>query len=232
MTGSATLAWFVGLISTGAAGVGVAPAFTVSVALRLAPRVPVITADVDDATAGVLTVKVRLVLPAAIVTLPGTFAAVVLLLASVTMLPPDGAAAVRVTVPCEVPPPVTVVGLSDRPASVGVLAAPGVTVSTAPQVVLRSAHSFAAVLELTDDVITGNVAVVAPAGIVTPAGTDAGLVDDNCTFAPPAGAGALIVTVAVEDVPAVTVAGFTLSDVTHTFTLGFTVTFALALDGP
>jgi len=231
VTGSATLAPFAGTTSAGAAGVDAAPVFTVSVALRLAPRVPVITADVDEDTACVLTVKVPLVLPAGTVTLPGTVAAA-LLLESVTTRPPDGAAAVSVTVPCDVPPPATVDGLSDTVDRVGVLAAPGVTVSTAPHVVLRSAHTFAGVLELTADVVTGNVALVAPAGIVTLAGTEAGLVDDSCTFAPPGGAAALIVTVATDEVPAVTVAGVTPKDVTHTLTVGFTVTPALALEGP
>ncbi len=68
---------------------------------------------VDAATALVLTVNVVLVAPAATVTLDGTLAAVVLLLESVTTAPPDGAAPLKVTVPVEEFPPVTLVGFSE-----------------------------------------------------------------------------------------------------------------------
>ena len=67
----------------------------------------------DAATALVLTVNVALVAPAATVTLDGTLAAVVLLLESVTTAPPDGAAPLKVTVPVEEFPPVTLVGFSE-----------------------------------------------------------------------------------------------------------------------
>lgn len=86
--------------------------------------------DVDDAPVWVVTVKVRVVVPAVTVTLAGTVAAAVLLLDSATTLPPAGAAADSVTVPVDEVPPVTVVGLSDNDASVGP-ALPGVTVSPA-----------------------------------------------------------------------------------------------------
>jgi hypothetical protein len=66
----------------------------------------------------VVTVKVALVAPAATVTLAGTVAAAVLLPESVTTAPPEGAAPVSVTVPCEELPPVTLVGLSVRVESV------------------------------------------------------------------------------------------------------------------
>ena len=56
------------------------------------------------------TVKLALVCPAATVTLAGTVAAA-LLLDNVTTVPPVGAAAVRVTVPVELVPAVTVLGL-------------------------------------------------------------------------------------------------------------------------
>jgi hypothetical protein len=64
-------------------------------------------------TALLLTAKVALVAPAATVTLDGTLAAVVLLLESVTSAPPAGAAPVKVTVPVEEFPPVTLVGFSE-----------------------------------------------------------------------------------------------------------------------
>ena len=64
-------------------------------------------------TEDVLTVNVALDAPAAMVTLAGTVATAVLLLVSDTTAPPAGAADVKVTVPVEALPPVTLVGLSD-----------------------------------------------------------------------------------------------------------------------
>jgi hypothetical protein len=58
----------------------------------------------------VLTVKVALVFPACTVTLEGTVATDVLLLVRVTVAPPEGAAALRVTVPVELFLPLTLVG--------------------------------------------------------------------------------------------------------------------------
>jgi hypothetical protein len=71
--------------------------------------VAVIVAVVVEVTDVVLTVNEALVAPAATVTLPGTVAEL-LLLESVNTAPPEGAAAVRVTVPLELAPPTTVVG--------------------------------------------------------------------------------------------------------------------------
>ena len=65
-------------------------------------------------------------------------------------------------------------------------------------------------------VLTGKVALVAPAATVTLPATvaTAGLLLDSVTGAPPAGAGPFSVTVPVgEDVPPVTLAGLTLSEV-------------------
>jgi hypothetical protein len=93
---------------------------TVSVELRVTPpNAPVIVADVDAVTDGVLAVNVALKAPAGTVTLAGTVAALVLLLDSVTTAPPEGAALVRLAVPCEVLPPTTLAGLSAIPASEG-----------------------------------------------------------------------------------------------------------------
>ena len=60
----------------------------------------------------VVTANVIDVLPAGIVTLAGTWAAVALLLERITVAPPDGAAPFRVTVPVELLSPVTAVGFS------------------------------------------------------------------------------------------------------------------------
>ena len=65
----------------------------------------------EDATPLVVIVKVVLVDPADIVTLGGTCAADVLLLCNVTTAPPAGAAPLSVTVPVELFPPKTEVGL-------------------------------------------------------------------------------------------------------------------------
>jgi len=87
---------------------------------------------VDASTALVLTANVALLAPAAIVTLDGVLAAVVLLLESVTTAPPKGAAPLSVTVPVEdCRPPTTLVGFSVSEESVGAGGGAGVTVSAA-----------------------------------------------------------------------------------------------------
>jgi hypothetical protein len=87
---------------------------------------------VDANTALVLTVNVALVAPAATITLDGVLATFVLLLESVTTAPPEGAAALRVTVPVEdCTPPTTFVGFSVGEESVEVGGGAGVTVNEA-----------------------------------------------------------------------------------------------------
>ena len=66
----------------------------------------------------VAAVKLALVCPAATVTLAGTVAAA-LLRDNVTTVPPLGAAAVRVTVPVALAPPVTALGFSVRTEGTG-----------------------------------------------------------------------------------------------------------------
>jgi hypothetical protein len=68
--------------------------------------------EVVAGTEVVVTVKVALLAPAAMLTLAGTVAADVLLLERVTTAPEDGAAALSVTVPWDVLPPITPVGFS------------------------------------------------------------------------------------------------------------------------
>jgi hypothetical protein len=83
-----------------------------------------------EATVLVLTTKVALVAPAAIVTLGGTLAAP-LLLKSTTCAPPAGAGPLNVTVPVEEFPPATLVGSSESEERVGGGGGAAVTVSEA-----------------------------------------------------------------------------------------------------
>jgi hypothetical protein len=69
---------------------------------------------VEAATAVLVTVKVALELPAGTVTEGGT-TVLELLSDNVTTTPPAGAVPVRVTVPVEEVPPVTLAGFSDTP---------------------------------------------------------------------------------------------------------------------
>src|SRR5512132_43520 len=70
--------------------------------------------EVEEETDVVETENVVFVAPAGTVTLCGTVAALVLLLESAITAPPEGAAALNVTVPCDELPPVTLVGFSVR----------------------------------------------------------------------------------------------------------------------
>jgi len=166
-------------------------------------------------------VKLALVVPAAMVRLLGTCATDVLLLCKVTTAPPLGAAAVNVTVPVELAPPTTVVGvlvIEDRETFTALMLR--VAVLLIPSVAVMVAE----VLLTTVKVLTPNVVEVLPAGTVTEAGTVAAPVLLLCreTLAPPVGAGPVRVTVPVELAPpetevglsarAETVAGFTVSE--------------------
>ncbi len=72
---------------------------------------------VEEVTALVVTVNVAVVFPAVTLTVAGTVADE-LLLDSATEIPPAGAAELRVTVPVEELPPLTLVGFSDTALSV------------------------------------------------------------------------------------------------------------------
>ena len=118
VTGSVTVAPLAGLDSVGAVGVLVDEGVTVKVAVRLTPpRLAVIVTPVDPVTAVVAMVNVALCAPAGTVTLAGTLAAVSLR-ARLTTAPLPVAAALSVTVPIALLPPVTPVGLMDKDDSV------------------------------------------------------------------------------------------------------------------
>src|SRR5207247_4067575 len=164
---------------------------TVSTAVREAPpKVPEIVTGVATVTAVVVMEKFALSAPAATVTLAGTLATVVLLLDSVTMAPPTGAAVVSVTVPVLPAPPTTLVGLTvteDKLAGGG----GGLTVSTAErETALKVPVIDSTVEAVTDVVVTVKVALVAPAATATLAGTvaAAGLARRGATTDTPGGA--------------------------------------------
>jgi len=81
----------------------------------------------------------------------------------------------------------------------------------------------------TNPVFTGNVTLAVPAGTSTLEGTLAAeLLLESETLAPPAGAGALSVTVPVEDCsPPTTLAGLRVSEVTVGSGTGLTVSEAV-----
>ena len=173
-----------------------------------------ILTEVELLTLLVETVKVALWAPAGTVTLAGTVATPVLLLVNVTTVPPGGATSSSITVPCEVLPPLTEVGLSaNRPTPTGEGA--GFTLSVADPVAPPvEAVKVTRVWNDTSLVEAVNVALVEPAGTVTLVGTvaTAVLLLDSVTTVPPDGAGLLNVTVPWEVVPPYTEVGLSVTD--------------------
>jgi hypothetical protein len=184
----------------------------VSVAVLPTPLyVAVMVAVAVEATAAVVTVNVAVTLPAATVTVAGT-AAAVLVVDNATEMPPLGAALVKVTVPVEGAPPVTLAGLRDTDES----AVDTDAVMASVALLLRPlllAVIVAVAAVVTAFVATVKVAVVLPAAIVTVAGTvAAALLLDRATEMPPLGAALVKVTVPVEGAPPVTLAGLRDTD--------------------
>jgi len=108
-----------GFIETADNAAAAAVGLTVRVVVRETLEfLAVIVTGVADATADVVAVNVPLDDPPGMVIDAGTVAAAVLELVSVTTRPPDGAAPVSVTVPVEVAPPVTELGLTETADSV------------------------------------------------------------------------------------------------------------------
>jgi len=181
-----------------AAGGGV----TVTVAVPDDPLVvAVIVAAVFAATVPEATVKVAVLAPAATVTETGTLATAALLDESVTTLPPVGALLESVTVPVVVPRLTTEVAANVTLAIFGPRML-SVDLSLTPYTVLEIT---ALASLLTPFVVTVNVAVIAPAGIVMLEPTIALRLDEaNVTTVPPTGAGPEIIKVPVVDVPPTT----------------------------
>jgi len=206
-------------------------AFTVSIwAVAVPPlgSVGVMLTVALAATGNVMTLNVPLVALPGIVKFIGTVAAaaLVVVLVRVTVKPAGGAGPLSMTVPIEPLPPVTELELN-----VNDIIAAGFTVSIAlllvTSVAVTVTAGFGAVA--TPTVVALKVCDDCPAAIAILAGTittdGAELVKETVT--PPAGAAWLSVTVPVELVPPVTVAGLKLTP--DTVSDGSTVTFAITL---
>jgi hypothetical protein len=191
--------------TAGPVAAGVTPSVNARVAEPCAARM---STDVLVETGLVETVNEAVSAPAGTVTLPGTVAIDVSSLDSVTTIPPAVAGAVRLTVPVADEPPVTESGLMNRLLSVGLFVfTVSVAVRDTPPALAVMTDPL--VLVVVPAVIV-NVALVAPAGTVTLAGTVAAVVFPlvSETTTPPAGAAALKVTVPVLVSPSRTVLGF------------------------
>jgi hypothetical protein len=144
------------------------------------PRVAV-SCTVVLSTGNVVTVNDALVAPAGTVTVAGTLADPGRLLLRLTVAPPDGAAAPRVTVPVADVPPGTLVGLTEKPVSAGTL---GSTMRSADCVTPPPvAEIVTTVRVVTALVVMKKIPASVEAGTVANCGTaaTAGLLLVNCS---------------------------------------------------
>jgi hypothetical protein len=187
--------------------------FTVSVAVLGVPElVAEIVTTVEDATPRVVIVKGAVVEPADTVTEPGTVAAEVFELDSVTAAPPVGAAAERVTVPVEDAPETTEAG-----ARVTLVTGGGGAFTVSVAVFVTPAYPAVIVTGVcvaTALVVTVNVAYELVDPTVTFAGTaaTAALELERARRAPPGGPYPVRFMVAVEGAPPTTAAGLRVID--------------------
>ena len=184
-----------------------ASTFSVPLTDRL-PVVPVITMLVSTAVTNVDVVKIAVVAFPGTVTVVGTLTSGLALI-NVTTIPPAGAGDCSVTIPEVFRPPVTLAGVNvtDRMTGAAMTSVPDfVTPFTAARI-------DALILARTGRVVTVTDAFIAPAGIVTLAGTVASVMDElSATTTPPAGAGASMVIVAVDDFPPATDVGESVTE--------------------
>jgi hypothetical protein len=130
---------------------------------------------------------------------------------NVTTAPPGSAAAVKTTLPVAEAPPTAFCVVKETKERDGTGA--GVTASVALRVVPSVAEIVAVVAVVTALVFTGNVALLAPAGTVTLAGTVTAVeLSERGTTSPPAGAEEFSTTVPVAAVPPATLDGPTVTE--------------------
>jgi len=172
----------------------------VSLADAVEPLVVILT-DVNLETGVVLTVNVPVVEPA------GTIAAVAVaevLLQIIGIVIRSTGAALRVIVPCAELPPSRFAG-----STVIFIADGGLIVSVAAALDPLAVILTGVTVE-TDVVLTVNVPVVAPSSTVVLVGVAAGALEAMEMVRPPAGAGALSVTVPVDGLPPRTLVGLSV----------------------
>jgi hypothetical protein len=201
----------------------------VTVRFALWTEVPSVAVMVEIAcavTTFVLTVNVALVCPAGIVTEAGTDTTGLALLVSAITAPPVPAGPLSVTVPVDVLPPATVVGLTLTETRASAVMVSVALVELDPTLAII----VAGVDFDTADVVIVNCAVVEPDATVTFAGGEAlVLLEDSLTTVPPDGAASLSVTVPVADAPPATVLGEITNELTPTGATSVTVAGALVL---
>jgi len=179
-----------------------ASTFSVPLTDRL-PVVPVIAMLVSTAVTNVDVVKIAVVAFPGTVTVAGTLTSGFALI-NVTTVPPEGAGDCSVTIPEVFRPPVTLAGVNVTERITGA------AMTSVPDFVtpFTAARIDALTLARTGRVVTVTDAFIAPARIVTFAGTMASAMDVlSSTTTPPAGAGASMVIVATDDLPPATDVG-------------------------
>ena len=163
---------------------------------------------VFEVTLTVFTVNVADVFPAGIDIIAGAVAEV-LLLVTAMLSPPTGAGELMTTVPVEVLPPVTEVGLSVTETNCG----GKITREAVRELPPAAAVKIAIFCVETATVFTTKVFDVFPAGMVSVAGTiAAGSLVDRLTTNPPVAADELKVTVAIAVFPPRRLVGLTVID--------------------
>src|SRR3954451_10715912 len=193
---------------------GAVPGVTVKVdVLVVLPANAVIVTGVLEATGDVVTVKLAWLCPAGTVTMGGTWATDELPVASVTDIPPLGAAELSATVPVALLPPATLAGAIANDSSEGAVG-PAARLMNADLVTPPALASTSTVVKtLVALVVIGKLVELLPAGTVTVGGTwrTAELLLLNVTTPPPAGADVTSWTVPWVEVPLTMSVGLTLN---------------------
>lgn len=155
--------------------------------------------------------------PPPTVTEAGTVAAPGLLFISVTTRPPLRAGFVSVTVPVNVVPPVTVAGFRLTDVKVGVPGEPNVRSALMVLPEPSIAETKTVVVAATENVVTGKVTLVLPAGTMIVGATRAtdALAVVRLSGKPPGAARPFSVTVPVDGVPPMRLAGLRVTELSE-----------------